>query len=73
MEDLEYISLGGWCGTKMSLVQLNKSFSSYPFDYVRSSIFGVIDCLNNDFLTFFPYKKQVFDDVLFCPKLRQSV
>jgi hypothetical protein len=54
MSDIEFISLGGWCGTKIAL-QKNKYFrESYPFDYVRSSLLGVIDCFENDFQNYFP-------------------
>jgi hypothetical protein len=51
---IEFISIGGWCGTKISLNQNGYLSPSFPFDYVRSSILGVIDCFENDFLNYFP-------------------
>jgi hypothetical protein len=52
---MNYISLGGWCGTKIALKDLGLfNEQSLPFDSVRSSIEGVIDCIENDFQNFFP-------------------
>ena len=50
----EFISLGGWCGTKLALKGNGYDRASYPFDYVRSSIEGVIDCIQNNFANYFP-------------------
>ena len=52
---MNFISIGGWCGTSIALngLELIKT-GSIPFDYVRSSIEGVIDCIENDFINFFP-------------------
>ncbi len=36
----KFISLGSWCGTAASF----KKTESLPFDSVRSTIKGVIDC-----------------------------
>lgn len=57
MNEIEFVSIGGWCGTKMALTRNNIFAPSNPFDYVRSSIIGVIDCLENDFANFFPKEK----------------
>jgi hypothetical protein len=54
MNDITFISLGGWCGTKLALAANNYSSASNPFDYVRSSILGVIDCFETDFSNYFP-------------------
>ena len=52
---VNFISLGGWCGTKIALKQLNLfDEASLPFDDVRSSIEGIIDCFETDFANFFP-------------------
>jgi hypothetical protein len=51
---IEFCSIGGWCGTKLALNANSFVRPSYPFDYVRSSILGVIDCFENDFLNYFP-------------------
>lgn len=52
---MNFISIGGWCGTKLALVA-NGLFDepSLPFDSVRSSLEGVIDCIQHDFKHFFP-------------------
>lgn len=50
-----YISLGGWCGTKIALKDLGLfDRPSLPFDSVRCSIEGVINCIETDFKHFFP-------------------
>jgi hypothetical protein len=51
-----YISLGGWCGTRIALkdLNLNPDLPNLPFDHVRISIEGVIDCIENNFENFFP-------------------
>lgn len=52
---VHFVSLGGWCGTKIALKQLDLfDEASLPFDDVRTSIEGVIDCIENDFANFFP-------------------
>ena len=52
---MNFISIGGWCGTKIALKDLGLfNEPSLPFDDVRSSIEGIIDCIDNDFQNFFP-------------------
>lgn len=52
---MNFISIGGWCGTKIALKELNMfNEPSLPFDSVRSSMKGVIDCMENDFKNYFP-------------------
>lgn len=51
---MEFISLGGWCGNKIGLKQIGYEEATLPFDYVRSSIEGIIDCIENDFINYFP-------------------
>ena len=52
---MNFISIGGWCGTKMVLKDLGLfNEPSLPFDSVRSSIEGIIDCIENNFENFFP-------------------
>jgi len=58
MNFIKFISIGGWCGTKIALNLNGYNNASYPFDYVRSSILGVIDCFENDFLNYFPTDKK---------------
>lgn len=62
----EFISLGCFCGVSRTLQALGLKRYSYPFDWVRCPVEGVIHCLENrfeDFLTFTascqpPYVKQ---------------
>lgn len=52
---MNFISIGGWCGTKIALKDLGLfNEPSLPFDSVRTSIEGIIDCIENNFLNFFP-------------------
>lgn len=50
---MNFISIGGWCGTKIAFKDLIDE-PSLPFDSVRSSIEGIIDCFENNFINFFP-------------------
>ena len=59
---MNFISIGGWCGTKMALKAAGLfNEASLPFDDVRTSIEGIIDCIENDFQNFFP--KEIYKDV----------
>ena len=52
---MNFISIGGWCGTKIALKELGLfDEPSLPFDSVRTSIEGIIDCIETDFQSFFP-------------------
>ena len=52
---MNFISIGGWCGTKIALKDLGLyNEPSLPFDSVRSSIEGIIDCIENNFENYFP-------------------
>ena len=52
---MNFICLGGWCGIKMALKDLGLfNEPSLPFDNVRTSIEGIIDCIENNFQNFFP-------------------
>jgi hypothetical protein len=56
---MNFISIGGWCGTKIALKDLGLfDEPSLPFDSVRSSIEGIIDCIETDFAHFFPEEIQ---------------
>lgn len=56
----QFISIGGWCGTRMALDQQNITNEAYNiFDHVRSSSKGIVDCVKNDFVNFLPKKKEV--------------
>lgn len=52
---INFICIGGWCGTKIALLDLGLyNEPSLPFDNVRTSIEGIIDCIENNFENFFP-------------------
>ena len=56
--NINFISIGGWCGTKVFLKQNNYLEVSYPFDYVRSTIEGVINCIETNFENYLPKKME---------------
>lgn len=59
---MKFLALGGWCGTTMGL-RGNKLYNvAYPFDHIRSTFEGVINCIENDFSNFFP--KRIERDVI---------
>lgn len=54
----QYISIGGWCGTRGAIdQQVNEPHNI--FDHVRSSSKGIIDCIKNDFASFLPENRVV--------------
>ena len=53
---MKFISIGGWCGTTISLRENNLYNEAYPFDHIRSTFEGVINCIENNFENFFPKK-----------------
>lgn len=57
--ETNFISLGGWCGSTISLRGNGLYAEALPFDHIRASFEGVIDCFENDFLNFFPKKIEV--------------
>ena len=58
---MNFISIGGWCHPKISLIRLGLfNEPSLTFDSVRSSIEGIINCIDTDFQNFFP--KEIVKD-----------
>ena len=56
----QYLSIGGWCGTRIALDQLKITNEPHNiFDHIRSSSKGIIDCIKNDFNSFLPENKVV--------------
>ena len=51
---MKFISIGGWCGTTISLRGNSLYNEAYPFDHIRSTFEGIIDCIENNFKNFFP-------------------
>lgn len=51
----QFISIGGWCGTRIALDQLKITNEPHNiFDHVRSSSKGILDCVKYDFENFLP-------------------
>ena len=51
----EFISIGGWCGPKLAMYQAKiLDEENLPFDYIRSSVRGIIDSIENNFSNYFP-------------------
>lgn len=55
MESAEFISLGSYCGVAFTLQALGLRKSSYPFDWLRCSAEGVLQCVQTEFADFFTY------------------
>jgi hypothetical protein len=56
----KFISIGGWCGTRIALDQLKITREPHNiFDHVRSSSKGIIDCIQNDFANYLPENKTI--------------
>ncbi|CAL1162311.1 unnamed protein product [Cladocopium goreaui] len=58
MEKCEFISLGCYCAPSYAMQLLNVRKNSYPFDWTRSSLEGILHCMENrfeDFLTYSTY------------------
>jgi len=54
----QYISIGGWCGTRMTLDELKITNEPHNiFDHIRSSSRGIIECIKDDFASFLPVNK----------------
>jgi hypothetical protein len=55
MQGFEFISLGNFCGIARALQALGLKKRSYPFDWVRSPLDGIIHCLETDFEDFLTF------------------
>eukprot|EP00928_Gymnodinium_smaydae_P093448 TRINITY_DN7762_c0_g1_i1.p1 TRINITY_DN7762_c0_g1~~TRINITY_DN7762_c0_g1_i1.p1 ORF type:complete len:549 (+),score=85.32 TRINITY_DN7762_c0_g1_i1:46-1647(+) len=61
IESVEFVSLGCFCAASNALQLMGLKRNTYPFDWVRSSIEGVMHCLDSefeDFLTYSTYNVQ---------------
>lgn len=57
----EFVSLGCFCAASNALQLLGLKRSTYPFDWVRSSLEGIVHCVDmhfEDFLTYSTYQIQ---------------
>lgn len=55
-ERSEFVSLGGFCGVSQALGSLGLRTSAGPFDWVRCSIDGILQCLERAFADFLTFK-----------------
>jgi len=56
---MKFISLGCWCGITTSLKGNSLYYAALPFDHIRSTFIGIIDCFENNFDNFFPKKVEL--------------
>jgi len=56
IESSEFISLGSYCAVARTLQTLGLKKFTYPFDWARSPLMGVIQCLDTRFDDFFKFK-----------------
>jgi hypothetical protein len=54
-DELRLVSLGCYCGPKLSFRKLGFDVETLPFDWIRTRIDGILDFLQNDFDKFFHY------------------
>lgn len=55
IESTEFISLGCYCGVSRALQAVGLKKHSYPFDWVRTPVFGLIHVLETRFADFLTY------------------
>lgn len=58
----EFVSLGNFCGVARALQAAGLKRCSYPFDWVRSPLWGVQHCLETDFEDFLTFTTNRCDD-----------
>jgi hypothetical protein len=61
LEQSEFVSLGGFCGVSSALGSLGLRKAAQPFDWVRSSSEGVLQCIETDFRDFLSFKTTRMD------------
>lgn len=54
-DDCEFISLGGYCAVARALECVGLKKLAYPFDWVRSPLEGIIQCVETNFKDFLTY------------------
>ena len=55
IEGCEFVSLGCFCAPSYGMQLLGVKKNSYPFDWVRSTMEGIIHCVENEFEDFLTY------------------
>lgn len=56
VDELRLVSLGCYCGPKLSFRGLKRDAETLPFDWVRTRIDGLLHFIQNDFDKFFDYQ-----------------
>ncbi|CAE7572659.1 cyb5r2 [Symbiodinium natans] len=54
----EFVSLGCYCAPAYALQLLDLRKNSYPFDWVRSPLEGIVHCINAEFSDFLSYTER---------------
>ncbi|CAL1169600.1 unnamed protein product [Cladocopium goreaui] len=55
---VQLISLGSYCGPKLSFQKMGRGAATLPFDWIRTRMEGIIHFLRNDFEGFFDFVTQ---------------
>jgi hypothetical protein len=55
-DNIQLVSLGYFCGPKLTFQKMARGAETLPFDWVRCSLDGLIHFMNNDFSDFFDYQ-----------------
>mmetsp|Transcript_55030 Transcript_55030/g.128735 ORF Transcript_55030/g.128735 Transcript_55030/m.128735 type:complete len:439 (-) Transcript_55030:293-1609(-) len=57
-EGIQLVSLGCYCGPKLSFKKMGRGSETLPFDWMRTRIDGLLDFMRNDFNGFFDFCSQ---------------
>jgi hypothetical protein len=57
-EAVRLVSLGGYCGPKLSFQEMGRGAETLPFDWLRSRIEGILHFLRSDFDGFFEWSSK---------------
>jgi len=53
------VSLGCYCGPKLTFQQIGRGAETLPFDWIRTRLDGVLQLLRNDFAGFFEFSRKL--------------
>ena len=51
-DDIEFVSIGPYCVSTMTLAKHNLRKKSYPLDYIYSSLDMILHCISDNFKVF---------------------
>ncbi|CAJ1341391.1 unnamed protein product [Effrenium voratum] len=55
---VQLVSLGSYCGPKLSFQKMGRGAATLPFDWIRTRMSGILHFLRNDFQGFFDFETQ---------------